>query len=76
MPQQVSWTRVVRSYLELFVIVFIDDILIYSRRDNDHMNHLRIVLQVLRNKQLLLNLAIVNFGLGGLVLEVDMRKTD
>ena len=42
-----------RNYLDLFVIVFIDDILIYSRSENDHMRHLRLVLQVLKDNQLL-----------------------
>ena len=36
--------HVFRKYLDLFVIVFIDDILIYSRSENDHRKHLRIVL--------------------------------
>ncbi|KAH0642123.1 hypothetical protein KY290_035222 [Solanum tuberosum] len=45
-------TRVFRHYLDMFVIVFIDDILIYSRSENEHMNHLRIVLQVLKDHQL------------------------
>ena len=44
--------RVSRKYLDLFVIVFIDDILIYSRSENDHMSHLRIGLQVLKDNQL------------------------
>ena len=44
--------RVFRKYLYLFVIVFINDILIYSRRENDHMRHLRIVLQVLKDNQI------------------------
>ena len=36
-----------RPYLDLFVIVFIDDILVYSRSKDEHANHLRAVLQVL-----------------------------
>ena len=36
--------RVFKKYLDLFVIVFIDDILIYSRSENFHMRHLGIVL--------------------------------
>ena len=44
--------RVFRQYLDMFVIVFIDDILVYSRYEEDHANHLRIVLQVLRDRQL------------------------
>ena len=38
--------RVFRQYLDMFVIVFIDDILVYSHNEEDHVNHLRIVLQV------------------------------
>ena len=40
---------VFRKYLELFVIVFIDEILIYFWSENDHMRHLRIVLQDLKD---------------------------
>jgi hypothetical protein len=39
-------------YLEKFVIVFIDDILIYSKNKEDHAKLLRIALQVLREHQL------------------------
>ncbi|KAA3483475.1 DNA/RNA polymerases superfamily protein [Gossypium australe] len=35
-----------------FVVVFIDDILIYSRDENEHAGHLRTILQILRDKQL------------------------
>ena len=41
--------RVFRKYLDLFVIFFIDDILIYSTSENDHIRHLRIILQVLKD---------------------------
>ncbi|KAA3478057.1 DNA/RNA polymerases superfamily protein [Gossypium australe] len=41
-----------RPYLDKFVVVFIDDILIYSRDENEHAEHLRTVLQILRDKQL------------------------
>ncbi|KAA3453463.1 DNA/RNA polymerases superfamily protein [Gossypium australe] len=41
-----------RPYLDQFVVVFIDDILIYSRDETEHAEHLRIVLQTLREKQL------------------------
>ncbi|KAG8498889.1 hypothetical protein CXB51_005343 [Gossypium anomalum] len=40
------------SYLARFVVVFIDDILIYSRDESKHAEHLKIVLQTLRDKQL------------------------
>ncbi|KAL4289748.1 hypothetical protein GQ457_14G019760 [Hibiscus cannabinus] len=41
-----------KPYLDKFVVVFIDDILIYSRNKNDHAEHLRIVLRTLRECQL------------------------
>ena len=44
--------RVFQPYLDLFVIVFIDDILVHSRNKEDHERHLSIVLQTLREKQL------------------------
>ena len=44
--------RVFQTYLDQFVIVFIDDILIYSQSEWEHENHLRIVLQLLRDHQL------------------------
>ncbi|KAJ6829084.1 uncharacterized protein M6B38_359760 [Iris pallida] len=44
--------RVFYQYLDKFVIVFIDDILIYSKSEEEHEKHLRIVLQTLRDEQL------------------------
>jgi ribonuclease HI len=44
--------RVCRPYLDKFVIVFIDDILVYSRSKQDHERHLLTILQVLRDEQL------------------------
>ncbi|KAK8946881.1 hypothetical protein KSP39_PZI007254 [Platanthera zijinensis] len=44
--------RTFREYLDLFVIVFIDDILIYSQSEEDHANHLRLVLHTLRKNKL------------------------
>ena len=44
--------RVFRPYLDRFVIVFIDDILIYSRTIGEHAEHLTVVLQTLREHQL------------------------
>ncbi|XP_069143497.1 uncharacterized protein [Solanum lycopersicum] len=41
-----------KAYLDLFFIVFIDDILIYSKSRKEHEEHLRIVLQLLREKRL------------------------
>ena len=44
--------RVFQPYLDWFVVVFVDDILIYSKSDEDHEGHLRVVLQTLREHQL------------------------
>ena len=41
-----------KRYLDLFIIVFINDILIYSRNEEEHASHLRIVLQTLKDRQL------------------------
>ena len=44
--------RVFQPYLDQFLMVFIDDILIYSQSEVEHEDHLRIVLQLLRDHQL------------------------
>ena len=44
--------KIFQQYLDQFIIVFIDDILIYSKNQEDHKLHLRLALQVLREKQL------------------------
>jgi hypothetical protein len=41
-----------REYIDKLVIVFLDDILIYSKFEEEHENHLRMVLQVLREHML------------------------
>ena len=40
--------RVFQPYLDRFVVVFMDDILIYSKSEEDDEGHLRIVLQTFR----------------------------
>ena len=44
--------RVFQPYLDQFFVVFMDDILIYSQSEKEHEDHLRIVLQLLRDHQL------------------------
>ena len=44
--------RVFKEYLDKFVIVFIDDILIYSRSRDEHAEHLRVALQTLKEHRL------------------------
>ncbi|XP_016732492.1 uncharacterized protein [Gossypium hirsutum] len=41
-----------RTHYDYFVVVFIDDILVYSKFKDEHDGHLRVVLQILREKQL------------------------
>ena len=43
--------RIFQPYLDQFVVVFVDDILIYSQSEWEHEYHLRIVLQLLRDHQ-------------------------
>jgi hypothetical protein len=47
-----------------FVVVFIDDILIYSKSDSDHEEHLRLVLQKLRDNQLYAKFSKCEFWIG------------
>jgi hypothetical protein len=44
--------RIFRPFLDQFIIVFIDDILIFSQTEAEHEEHLRITLQTLRDHQL------------------------
>ena len=43
---------VFRNYLDKFVQVFLDDILVYSKSPEEHEKHLRLVLQCLRENKL------------------------
>jgi hypothetical protein len=52
---------VFREYLDKFVIVFLDDILVYSKSEEEHEQHLGMVLQVIREHQLHANLRECSF---------------
>ena len=78
--------RVFQPYSDQFVVVFVDDILIHSRSEEEHEDHLRVILQVLRDHQLYVKfnkcefwLAEVKF-LGHVVLassvSVDLEKVE
>ena len=54
--------RIFRPYLDQFVIVFIDDIPIYSGSGEEHAEHLRIILQHCGNIGYMLNSVSVSFG--------------
>jgi hypothetical protein len=49
--------------LDKFVVVFIDDILIYSKNEEEHAEHLRVVLQRLRDHKLYANFSKCEFWL-------------
>jgi len=55
--------RVFKEYLDQFVIVFINDILVYSRSVEEHESHLRLVLQALRTHELYANFSKCEFWL-------------
>jgi hypothetical protein len=55
--------KVFMEYLDKFVVVFIDDILIYSKNVSDHEEHLRLVLQKLSDNQLYAKLSKCEFWL-------------
>ncbi|GJY83461.1 putative reverse transcriptase domain-containing protein [Tanacetum coccineum] len=44
--------RVCKPYLDKFVIMFIDDILIYSRNEKEHKEHLKTILELLKKEEL------------------------
>ncbi|GJS90388.1 putative reverse transcriptase domain-containing protein [Tanacetum coccineum] len=46
------------SYLDKFVIVFIDDILIYSKSKEEHAEHLKLILELLKKEEFVLILAL------------------
>ena len=77
---------VFRDYLDKFFIVFLHDILVYSKIEEEHEQHLRMVLQVLREHQLYAKLSKCSFYqrkihyLGHIISEdgiiVDLEKVE
>lgn len=59
---QALMNQVFHLYLCKFVLVFFDDILVYSRDIEEHVCHLRIVLSILRDNQLYTNRARCQFA--------------
>ena len=78
--------RVFHPYLDQFVIVFIDDILIYSKNAKEYSFHLIIVLQTLRERQLYSKFSKCEFWLNKVVflghvvfgngIFVDLKKVE
>jgi hypothetical protein len=44
--------HILRKYIELFVVVYFDDILVYNKIFNDHVKHFRVVFETLRDSKL------------------------
>ena len=71
--------RVFRPYVDQFFVVFIDDILVYSKDRESHDTHLRVVLEILRKEQLYAKLSKCEFWLtevsflGHIVLKEGIR---
>jgi hypothetical protein len=55
--------KVFMEYLDKFVVVFIDDIVVYSRSEEEHEEHLHLVLQKLRDHKLYAELSKCEFWL-------------
>ena len=53
--------RILRDYLESFVIVFIDDIFIYSKNEDDNKSHIRLALKLLKKHQLYAKFSMCQF---------------
>jgi hypothetical protein len=53
--------KVFMEYLDKFVVVFIDDILVYSRSEEEHEEHLRLALQKLQENRLYAKLSKCEF---------------
>ena len=78
--------RVFRSYVDQFVVVFINDILVYSKDRENHDTHLRVVLETLRKERLYEKLSKCEFWLrevsflGHIVseegIQVDPKKVE
>ena len=68
--------RVFRSFLDRFVVVLIDGILMYSNDWEDHDTHLRVVLETLRKEQLYAKLSKCEFWEKCLFLDTLYRKKE
>nr|XP_033515746.1 uncharacterized protein LOC117280170 [Nicotiana tomentosiformis] len=73
--------HVFKPYLDQFVVVFIDDILFYSKNREDHDKHLRNVMQILKERQLYAKLSKCEFWLSevaflGHIISAEGVKVD
>jgi hypothetical protein len=61
--------HVLRAFISKFVVVYFDDILIYSKEIDEHMGHLRQVLDVLRKESLYANLKRCDFSMDSVITQ-------
>ena len=59
---QSTMSRIFNPYIGQFVLVFLDDILVYSRSPKEHLQHLRLVFETLRNYRLFAKLKKCEFN--------------
>ena len=59
--------HILRAFIGKFIVVYFDDILIYSKRLDEYIRHLRQVLDVLRNESLYANLKKYDFYMDKIV---------
>ena len=65
-----------KQYVDLFVIFFIDDILIYSRSEEEHASHLRVVLRTLKDHKLFAKFSKCEFWLQFVAFLVHIASSE
>ncbi len=62
------------KYLDEYLTIYLDVILIYSRNEGEHFNHIKLVLQLLRDNHLYINKAKGDFSCCYIQRHSDRRK--
>ncbi|GKD14075.1 putative reverse transcriptase domain-containing protein [Tanacetum coccineum] len=65
---------VCKPYLDKFVIVFVDDILSYSKNKKEHKEHLKAILELLKKEELYVKSSNVSFGFPRIGYGVDAKQ--